>query len=120
MTMQKRLKYCVCELEVENQRLAMCTLFFLEQKRPLGYHAQTWLYAEQRPEPFSPAVEATTRPTMRPYKPKASAKMRMRIMPTKRRGCCALALTPASPTMPMARPAAREERPTVRPAPRWA
>ena len=33
-------------------------------------------------------------------------------------GCCAFARTPASPTIPMARPAARDERPTVRPAPR--
>ena len=30
----------------------------------------------------------------------------MRIIPTKSRGCCALALTPASPTMPMANPGA--------------
>lgn len=31
-------------------------------------------------------------PTIRPYKAKASAKMRMRIIPTKSFGCCALAL----------------------------
>merc|ERR1719465_338567 len=57
---------------------------------------------------------------MRPYRPRASAKIKMRIMPTKRRGCWALARTPASPTMPMARPAAREDIPTVSPAPRCA
>ena len=34
----------------------------------------------------------------------ASAKIKMRIMPTKSRGCWALARTPASPTMPMASP----------------
>merc|ERR1719235_1809542 len=44
------------------------------------------LYEEQRPLPLSPALEATTKPTIRPYRPKASAKMRIRIMPTKRRG----------------------------------
>jgi hypothetical protein len=31
-------------------------------------------------------------PTMRPYRASASAKMRMRIMPTKSFGCCAFAL----------------------------
>jgi len=41
-----------------------------------------------------------------PYSPRASAKMRIRIIPTKICSCCALALTPASPTIPIARPAA--------------
>lgn len=31
-------------------------------------------------------------PTMRPYKASASAKMRIRIIPTNSFGCCALAL----------------------------
>ena len=31
--------------------------------------------------------------TMTPYKPRTSAKMRMRTMPTYRRGCCELART---------------------------
>ncbi len=44
--------------------------------------------------------------TIRPYRPKASAKMRIRIIPTKICSCWALALTPASPTIPIARPAA--------------
>ena len=43
-----------------------------------------------------------------PYKPKASAKMRIRIIPTKIASCCAFALTPASPTIPIASPAAYE------------
>lgn len=45
--------------------------------------------------------------------------MRMRIIPTNKRGCCAVPLTPASPTMPIANPAAKPEKPTARPAPRW-
>ena len=44
--------------------------------------------------------------TMSPYKPKASAKIRIRINPTKTLSYYALALTPASPTIPMAKPAA--------------
>merc|ERR1719296_635443 len=63
--------------------------------------------AVHRPLPFPSAVEATTKPTIKPYRPKASAKIRIRIMPTKRRGCWAFARTPASPTMPMARRVAR-------------
>ena len=42
--------------------------------------------------------------TMRPQRPRTSAKMRMRIMPTKSRGCWAVPRTPASPTMPIAQP----------------
>ena len=40
-------------------------------------------------------------------------------IPTKSLGCCAVPRTPASPTMPMANPAAKPERPTLRPAPSW-
>lgn len=57
------------------------------------------------------------RATIKPYRPKTSAKMRIRIMPTNSRGCCAVPRTPASPTMPMANPAARPLNPTLRPAP---
>jgi len=46
------------------------------------------------------------RETMRPYKAKASPKIKIKIIPTKILSCCALALTPASPTIPMANPAA--------------
>ena len=53
--------------------------------------------------------------TMRPYRPKASAKMRIRIIPTKICSYWAFALTPASPTIPIARPAPRAERPQQRP-----
>jgi len=56
--------------------------------------------------------------TMRPYKPIASAKMRMRIIPTKIPSVCAYALTPASPATPIARPAASALRPQESPAPR--
>lgn len=66
-----------------------------------------------------------------PYRPRTSAKMRMRTMPTKildwrmkeRTPCrvsmcivCAVAKPTASPTMPIAYPAARPDRPTERPA----
>lgn len=44
--------------------------------------------------------------TMRPYKAKASPKINIKIIPTKILSCWALALTPASPTIPMAKPAA--------------
>jgi len=57
------------------------------------------------------------RATIRPYNPSTSAKIRIRIMPTNSRGCCAVPLTPASPTTPMAKPAARPDRPTLSPAP---
>jgi hypothetical protein len=56
--------------------------------------------------------------TIKPYRPKTSAKIRIRIIPTNRRGCCAVPRTPASPTIPTAKPAASPENPTARPAPR--
>ena len=46
------------------------------------------------------------RDTISPYSANASPKMRIKIMPTKILSCCALARTPASPTIPMAKPAA--------------
>nr|DAD24625.1 TPA_asm: hypothetical protein HUJ06_026089 [Nelumbo nucifera] len=39
-----------------------------------------------------PARDDRMIPTMRPYRARASAKMRMRIIPTNSFGCCALAL----------------------------
>lgn len=41
-----------------------------------------------------------------PYKPKASANIRIRIIPTNILGSTAFALTPVSPTTPIAKPAA--------------
>ena len=41
-----------------------------------------------------------------PYRPKASAKINIRIIPTNILASMALALTPASPTTPIAKPAA--------------
>lgn len=56
---------------------------------------------------------------MRPYRPNTSAKIRIKIIPTNNLGCWAVPRTPASPTMPMAKPAAKPEKPTANPAPRW-
>ena len=43
-------------------------------------------------------------PIIKPYSPIASAKIRIRIIPTKSLGSCAFPLTPASPTIPIAYP----------------
>jgi hypothetical protein len=45
-----------------------------------------------------------------PYNPRASAKIKIKIIPTKIASCYALALTPASPTIPIANPAALRSR----------
>merc|ERR1719492_637537 len=58
--------------------------------------------------------------TINPYKPRASAKMRIKIIPTNSPFSCALARVPLSPTIPMAIPAPRPERPQERPAAKWA
>jgi len=54
--------------------------------------------------------------TISPYSPRASPKIKIRIIPTKSRSSYALALTPASPTTPMANPAAMQLNPQQRPA----
>lgn len=46
------------------------------------------------------------RATISPYNPRASAKIRISIIPTKILSCCPSALTPASPAIPIANPAA--------------
>jgi len=51
-----------------------------------------------------------------PYSPIHSAKMRIRIIPTKIPSVWAKALTPASPATPIASPAARAESPQQSPA----
>jgi len=79
-------------------------------------------------DPISPPVYAEhslvfavrIRPTIRPYRPRASAKIRISTMPTYSFDCCADARTPASPTMPIAMPAAMPLRPHARPAARCA
>ena len=64
--------------------------------------------------------------TINPYNPRASAKIKIRIIPTKILSYYALALTPASPTIPIASPAAlkyknntKEDRPQHNPAAKW-
>ena len=56
------------------------------------------------------------RATINPYNPSASPKMRIKIIPTNNRSSWALALTPASPTTPMANPAAIQLNPQHSPA----
>ena len=60
------------------------------------------------------------RATISPYNPSASAKMRISIIPTKIFSCCPKALTPASPAIPIAKPAARELSPQQSPEAKWA
>lgn len=57
---------------------------------------------------------------MRPYKAKASPKIKINIIPTNILSCCAFALTPASPTIPIAKPAAKELKPQHNPEAKWA
>lgn len=47
-------------------------------------------------------AEDNIRATINPYNPKASAKIKINIMPTKILSCKALHLTPQSPTIPIA------------------
>lgn len=56
--------------------------------------------------------------TIKPYKPNTSAKIKIKIIPTKSRGCWAVPRTPASPTIPIAKPAANPLNPTANPAPK--
>ena len=58
--------------------------------------------------------------TISPYKAKASPKINIRIIPTKILSCCALARTPASPTIPIANPSASELKPQHNPDARCA
>jgi hypothetical protein len=53
--------------------------------------------------------------TIKPYNARASPKINIKIIPTKILSCCAFARTPASPTIPIARPAARELKPQHNP-----
>ena len=57
--------------------------------------------------------------TIKPYKPIASAKIIIKIIPTKIPSVWAYALTPASPATPIASPAAKALKPQASPAPRY-
>lgn len=69
---------------------------------------------------FIQPCEVKIKDTINPYKAKASPKIKIKIIPTKILSCWAFALTPASPTIPIARPAARELNPQQRPEAKWA
>ncbi len=60
---------------------------------------------------------ATRRLIMNPYNATASAKIKIKIIPINILSCWALARTPASPTIPIANPAAKELSPQQIPAP---
>ena len=62
------------------------------------------------------AFEDRMMPTIRPYSARASAKIKIKIIPTNNLGCWAFALTPASPTIPIAIPAANPDKPHANPA----
>jgi len=66
-----------------------------------------------------PAFVFNKSATISPYNPNTSAKINIRIIPTNNFGCCAVPRTPASPTIPIAKPAARPAKPTLNPAPSW-
>ena len=66
------------------------------------------------------ALEARIRPTISPYNPSASAKMRMSTIPTKSLGCSAEARVRQSPTMPIASPADSPLNPHASPPPKCA
>jgi hypothetical protein len=53
--------------------------------------------------------------TISPYRASASPKIKIRIIPTKILSCWAFARTPASPTIPIANPAANELNPQLSP-----
>ena len=55
------------------------------------------------------------RDTIKPYKARAYPKINIKIIPTKILSCWAFALTPASPTIPIANPAANELNPQHNP-----
>lgn len=65
-------------------------------------------------------AEEMVKLTIRPYKPSASANTRISMMDANSFGCWLMARTPASPTTPIARPAATAARPTHRPLDRCA
>lgn len=64
--------------------------------------------------------EDKIRDTISPYKAKASPKIKIKIIPTNILSCWAFARTPASPTIPIAKPAANELNPQLSPEARWA
>ena len=54
-------------------------------------------------------------PIIKPYKANASQKINIKTIPTNNFGCCAFALTPASPIIPIAIPAAKPDKPHAKP-----
>ena len=60
---------------------------------------------------------ATNKAIIKPYSATASAKIKINIIPINILSYYAFARTPASPTIPIAKPAAKELNPQHRPAP---
>ena len=69
---------------------------------------------------YFPYPWAKIRETINPYNPKASAKIKISIIPTKTLSCIPSARTPASPANPIASPAPKALSPQHIPEERWA
>ena len=66
------------------------------------------------PPVAAPAVDKII-PIIKPYEANASQKINIKTIPTNNFGCCAFALTPASPIIPIAIPAAKPDKPHAKP-----
>merc|ERR550534_1855160 len=98
-------RYAIHALELPSEDQYSYGSTLLETFYLLNYEAETW---------------ERMIATISPYNPSASAKIRIKTIPTNSFGCWPLARTPASPTIPIAMPAPKELSPQASPLARWA